>query len=83
MEANYFKCACHSDEHTLTIYHDTEDNELYVHVFLNDYDRWYIRVWKAVKYVFGYKSKYGHWDEIVLNKVEINKLKDLFEKASK
>ena len=32
------------------------------------------------KYIFGYKCKYGHWDEIILNDTHSETLIDLGEK---
>jgi hypothetical protein len=48
---------------------------------LNDFDPWYIRVWKAVKYVFGYKCKYGHWDTTVFDQDTTLRLKALLERS--
>lgn len=41
---------------------DEVNGDIYTSVFLNDYYPWYKRTWIALKYIFGYKSKYGHWD---------------------
>ena len=60
-------CACYSDEHTLRLTHFKADperdssDEVYWSVYLNPYP-WYKRLWVAVRYVFGYRSKFGSWD---------------------
>ena len=60
-------CACYSDEHTLRLMHFKADperensDEVYWSVYLNPYP-WYKRLWVAVRYVFGYRSKFGSWD---------------------
>jgi hypothetical protein len=60
----YFDCICHSPEHTLrfVLDLDTDDPIIYTEIFLNQYRPWYKRIWVAIKYIFGYKCKYGHWD---------------------
>lgn len=63
----YFECHCRSPEHLLQFWMDEEDPPmLYAHVFLGE-DPWWKRIWNAVKYVFGYKCRYGHFDEFLLN----------------
>lgn len=70
MEDNlYVECACHSREHLLQFskFKDDEDKEVYLHVFLTN-DGFFKRVFKGLKYIFGYKCRYGHFSEIILNK---------------
>lgn len=81
MERTYVECSCYSDEHVLRFTYDPDDKEIYTSVFLNDWEPWYKRVWKAVKYVFGYKSKYGHFDCTLIRGDEARKLRDLCNKA--
>lgn len=68
----YIKCACHSAEHVFEFLafppdkHDPyPDAYLSVHLCTH---RWYKRVIYAVKYLFGYKSKYGCFDEFIVDK---------------
>ncbi|MFH1547418.1 MAG: hypothetical protein ABIC57_02940 [bacterium] len=71
MEDEFFICQCFSDEHTLRFsyidnsefpdFPDGEDS-FYTSVFLNKYQSIWKRIWIALKYIFGYKCKYGHWD---------------------
>jgi hypothetical protein len=35
-------------------------------VYLNDRPFWQ-RLWMSIKYVFGYKSRYGHWDSFIVD----------------
>ena len=87
LEKVYVECSCDSDEHTLrytfSIYDNkdqvSEDPVIYTSVYLNDWDPWYKRVWKAVKYVFGYRCKYGHWDTTSMNPMDAMKLRKLLE----
>jgi hypothetical protein len=79
----FFECSCHSDEHTLKFTLDMdefgscENPELYTTVFLNDWIPWYSRIFVAIMYIFGYKSKYGHWDYFSLKEQDADRLINL------
>lgn len=77
MQNEYIECACSSTEHTLRFTFDPEDGTVYVHVFLESDYRWYKRLLVAVKYIFGYKCKYGHWDETLIVPEEAKRLSDM------
>lgn len=81
MQTEYFECSCHSPEHTLSLAFDDDEDlpAIYGHVFLGE-NPWYKRVWMAVKYVFGYKCKYGHFDEFVFNPEDCDRMIGLFKK---
>lgn len=72
----YYECDCGSDEHTLRFILDLdeEDPRIYTNVFLNQWHSWYKRVWIAIKYVFGYKCKYGHFDCFILKQADADKM---------
>lgn len=74
-------CSCLSPEHTLTYNLNLEDKEIYTSVYLNQYRPLYKRVWVAIKYIFGYKSVYGHWDCFVADRSRILALKEFFDLA--
>lgn len=84
MKTEYFECVCFSDEHMLKFILDDGkiDNkkdyepELYCGIFLEE-TSFFSRLYKAIKYVFGYKCKYGHFGNWVLNKNDADKLKEL------
>lgn len=80
MQKEYFECACHSDEHTLKFVYDPDENELYTSVFLNE-DRFFHRVWNGLKYIFGYKCKYGHWNCWLLRPEDVDRLLKLINKV--
>ena len=77
MKTHYFECICYSDEHILKFQIDEEEKEIYTTIFLNQYRNVLKRVWIAIKYIFGYKCKYGHWDCWTLRNEDIQKLKEL------
>jgi hypothetical protein len=80
METEFFECACHSDEHTLKFSYDPEDNELYTSVYLCQYRNFFRHVWVAVRYVLGYRSKYGHWDCFTMQPDDALRLRGLLDK---
>lgn len=81
MDKHYIECDCHSDEHVLRFAIDSDDGELYLSTFLHHYQAWYKRVWIAVKYVFGYKSKYGHFDCTVMSGDNLYRLREVCDQA--
>jgi len=77
----FFECMCLSDEHTIKVSLDYDDiidgrpfPELTVSIFLCNYDRIWTRFWHAVKYIFGYNCKYGHWDSFLLKTKDVDRL---------
>jgi hypothetical protein len=80
-EKHHFDCDCGSDEHTFKFTFDTEEGELYLSAYLNQYHNVFKRIWVAVKYVFGYTSKYGHWDTVMLSKNDTERLREVCERS--
>jgi hypothetical protein len=74
-------CSCNSTEHQMVIYKTTDPlygPEAYVHVHLIKRSFWY-RLKYGVKYIFGYTSKYGAWDEFILNPGHIDQLQNVVD----
>jgi hypothetical protein len=73
-------CSCYSSEHQIIIHLDEGGDfyppEAYVNVHLVKRSFWY-RVKYAVKYIFGYKSRYGAWDEFILDKSHADTLRQI------
>jgi hypothetical protein len=63
MEHHYFACACQSPEHALVF--TTDDGDVLATVHLS-HSPWHTRIWKAVRYAFGYHCQYGHFDSFIL-----------------
>ena len=78
--SHFFECVCHSDEHILRFMYDKDDNQFYTTIFLNQYRNIFKRIWIAIKYIFGYKCKYGHWDQWILKYEEVDRMKKLLDK---
>lgn len=74
-KCEYFECSCHSPEHALKFVLDEDPKfpALYAYVFLSE-KKFLGRVWDAVKHVLGYKCRYGHFDEFILQKVDCDRL---------
>ncbi len=75
--SHFFECTCSSEEHTLRFVIDNEDGEMYTSVFLNQYRSWWKTVWVGIKYIFGYKCIYGHWDCTIFSTEDVVRLRDL------
>ncbi len=77
---HYYECACHADEHLLKFqyFQDDEYPELFVTVFLDELP-WYSRIIRGIKYIFGYKSKYGHFYSWTINNEDINRMIEMLE----
>ena len=67
-------CDCSSAEHQLIVSWDNDDKEVYVRVHLSKRHGFWRRIWHAVKYVLGYKCRYGAFDEVILRKEDANNL---------
>ncbi len=74
---HYFECRCGSTEHTIRFTLDKEDNELHTDIYLNQWRPLWKRIWVGIKYIFGYKCKYGDWDCWILNKDDAKRLRDM------
>ena len=72
-------CDCSSAEHQLIVSWDNDDNEVYVRVHLANWYGFWRRLWHAVKYVFGYKCRYGAFDEIILRKEDSENLQKVVD----
>jgi hypothetical protein len=79
---DYFECDCGSDEHRFCVTSEMEEDgfppQLYFHLQLHQYRNILQRMWVATKYIFGYKSKYGHWDTINISPDDVERLMVLF-----
>ena len=82
MKSEYIECSCSTPEHTIRFIYEEDvhiKDTVYLCVFLQHFP-FFKRIWIAIKYIFGYKCIYGHFDEAVLNKEGIDKLRNFLEK---
>lgn len=74
-------CSCGSHEHQIIIHKDIDDDvkSVSIHYHLTTYRNIFKRMWIAIKYVFGYKCKYGEWDSIIIDENNYKPLKDVID----
>lgn len=67
MKQQVYFCDCYSPEHQMVFNPSPlEDEEMiYVHIHLVRYSFWK-RLVHGIKYIFGYQSRYGAFNEIIL-----------------
>lgn len=77
VERLYIECECSSLEHTMRLNWDNESSEedaVWFDIYLNQYRPWYKRIWPAIQYVFGHKSKFGDFDVTCIEKVQAQEI---------
>lgn len=70
-------CSCYSFEHQINIWNDEEFDELYFYIHLTTNRNFFQRLWYGLRYAFGYKSRFGAWDEFLLNEETALRLRDI------
>lgn len=79
MKTEFYECQCYSDEHILRFFLDKKDGWLCVSTFLSQPNSFFQRIWLAIKYVFGYKCKYGHFDCFIFRDEDADRLINLLQ----
>jgi len=85
MRHEYFDCICDTEEHMMRFtyfvdeWNNIEEDEVYITVFLRDLGFWH-RLKQAVKHVFGYLSRYDHWECTTIKRVDAVRLRDLLDR---
>lgn len=71
-------CECASSEHQMIMryFEDDPESTVYVDVHLVKRSFWG-RLKHGIKYIFGYKSQYGAWDEIIMGPQHIKGLESV------
>jgi len=64
MKRTLYTCACSSLEHMFVVSADEDDAFIEVHLAPAP---WHTRIVRALKYIFGHRSRYGNFDEILLD----------------
>ena len=70
-----FICKCHNIEHQLIFSYYEDDVFMSVHL-LPERNIWK-RFWIGIKYIFGYKSCYGDFDEFIFQPEDVHKLEKI------
>lgn len=89
VEKLYIQCECSSDEHLVKLSRwkndsgDPDDDWVSLTVHLHAWEGFFRRIWVAIKFVFGYRCRYGEWDEVVISPSDFDKFIQFFEAAKK
>ena len=81
MKTDVLLCKCYSPEHQILIMED--DGDVFIVIHLCSLPIWK-RIKRAIKYIFGYKCRYGAYDEIILDPKDwkkIQKVADCLKKG--
>lgn len=77
MEHEIIICKCTSVEHQIIFSYfpeDEDEREVYMSVHLRPESNIFKRVWRAIKYILGYRSVYGDFDEVIIDQCNSHKL---------
>ena len=77
--SEFILCSCNSLEHQIALCYDDEYNVVYCNIHLVK-KSFFKRLWHAIKYVFGYKCKFGAWDEFIIDNHNVNSFKKVLNK---
>jgi len=83
-ETHHVICECHSPDHVLQFSHmdDMDGDEIcWTQVQLHQHRSFWQRLVVAVKYLFGYECRYGHWDCTVIDIKQGKLLRDYLNRA--
>ena len=77
-----FICQCGDPSHQFIIAADKETTEgpcAFISVHLNREHNIFKRMWYAIKYVFGARSIYGDFDEVIINPIDADRLQKVVD----
>ncbi len=77
-------CSCTEPSHMMLFLWLEEEKELYISVQLNQLHSWWKRIWIALGYVLGKRSRYsyGHWDEGCISQESARELMPFLGRSS-
>lgn len=80
VEKELFVCSCSNIEHQISMVYEVDDefNDVYCYIHLVKFSFWE-RVKNGIKYIFGYKSKYGDFEEFIFNPKDADKLQKVVD----
>ena len=84
MDREVLICQCNSLEHQVTFswLGNNEDGDVYMEVHLKPFGLWQ-RIKNGIRYIFGHRSKYGDFDDMILKKEDAWKLEKIVEYLKK
>jgi len=76
-------CSCGSPEHQFILTYwpgyGGDEDELYMEPHLITWENIFRRLWTAIRYVFGYRCKYGHWDCVLISKDKAQEMRGFLD----
>jgi hypothetical protein len=87
-EVDLFICSCHNTEHQMIVLYDEDGIDgiiyptVYIHTHLSKRPFWE-RVKYGIKYIFGYQSRYGAFDEFIFNSEDHEKVQRIADYLKK
>ena len=69
-------CSCMCPEHNIIYTKDLDDPEVWLHYAL-ERKVWYKRIWLGIKYIFGFRSRFGMYGEMLITGANVDKLEDI------
>ncbi len=90
-ENHLFMCECSDSDHLMLLRQwdwgkdgcrdegDIEDIALSVEVVLNPNRNWWGRLWTAIRYVFGKRSKYGALADILVRQEDVPRIRKILD----
>lgn len=76
MKNKLLVCDCSSMEHQIIFNYDKEDKLVYAHIHLSK-RTFCKRLILGIKYILGYKCRFGHWEEFIFSKEHSKTLKEI------
>lgn len=79
LENLYIGCECHSPEHQFLLVKDLDDNMVWMQIHLSNNNTITQRLLSAIRHIFGYRSKYGDFDSIIISPTDQLKIIDFLQ----
>lgn len=82
MSKKYIDCVCSSEEHVVRFIFDIDEDSRFSSIYLGTQLAplpFFERVVAAIKYIFGYECKYGHWEETIIDLDAAKELRSEFD----
>lgn len=85
---NFFECDCRSIEHFLKFSIDydpgmSDTTFIYVETYLRQYNNIFKRIYRAIRYIMGYKNKGSDFDTFIFKDQDIEELESLLKQFKK
>lgn len=74
MKTKMFRCDCQTNDHHFLFTEDDEDKYIYLSSHLSPRP-FFERITLAIKYIFGFRSRFGDYSEVILSENEWQELR--------